>query len=173
MIIASARGPGLSRGDVIRQMVQDSGWKLVLSGGQSLLGYQSASRRRRTEDWFWTPCPREKRRGKACSVVSLHVHWQVRQFTIRRHAVLCSKTSGRRAVLATVSHHCRCSRCRAANAEGQRQFGSIGVPLPRSVGPVQIPRVRGGQKQRWRFATLGCCCRVPRRRIRAPCGAPG
>ena len=36
VVIASGRGPGLARVDVIREIVQDYGWELVASGTQSL-----------------------------------------------------------------------------------------------------------------------------------------
>ena len=83
MVIVSARSPGPARVDVVGEIAQHYGWKLLARGKPSfsivrwprLLHHLSASW---TDGQFLSRCPSGTRRSETSSVVPLAVHWQVR-----------------------------------------------------------------------------------------------
>ena len=82
MVIMSARGPGPAGVDIIEEVVQDYGWKLLASGKPRL---RAVRWRRLLECLSGTLDGRpvldpvftwdDARRGEACFVVPQHVHW--------------------------------------------------------------------------------------------------
>ena len=93
MVIASARSPAPAGVDVIGEIAQDYGWKLLASGKQGLWLVRWPRLLERLSGKldgqpFLSRCPRGTKRGEACSIVPMHVHWQVHFSTTRRLAAI-------------------------------------------------------------------------------------
>ena len=73
-------------------------------------GYSNTSRGNWMDNRFSSRRPRGTSRSRACSVVPLLVHWQVRFSATMGPARMYGRICGLNAVKVAVSHHGRCSR---------------------------------------------------------------